>query len=177
MSARRADGGACSPDGEAFPEGNKVSARRADGVIYFLPFDFVKREKVTKRENRPGEGFRSSLPWTPPFKNDQLGGLRAPYWRNPRGVPRGFSGRMGYCCHGAVCRALGTELAGDEGGFRRRHPSPSFEEVGQRGRFFCTTSAHTGVTKEPSPCNTGFSQTSQALTRRYRGTVLLSHLR
>ncbi len=43
-----------------------------------------------------------------------------------------------------------------------RRSFPSFEEVGQRGRFFCTTSAHTGVTKEPSPCHTGFPGTLDA---------------
>ena len=52
--------------------------------------------------------------------------------------------------HRVVCRALWTE------------------EVGQRGRFFCTTSAHTGVTKEPSPCNTGFPQTHQVPCRGRR---------
>ncbi len=42
----------------------------------------------------------------------------------------------------------------------------SFEEVGQRGRFFCTTSAHTGVTKEPSPCHTGLPGTHDATLPR-----------
>ena len=47
----------CPPAGRrgAFPNGGKrCPPTGRTGAIYFLPFDFVKREKVTKRENRPG---------------------------------------------------------------------------------------------------------------------------
>ena len=45
--------------------------------------------KSTQRSSK-GEGFRFSLPLgnPPPFKNDQSGGLRPPYWMYPRGDHR-----------------------------------------------------------------------------------------
>ena len=105
-------GGRCPPVGRkgGSPAGNKVSARRADGAIYFLPFDFVKREKVTKRENRPG-GI-SIFPPGPPFKNDQLGGC-GPLLETPPGVSPGSAwDESVLCSHTVVWRALGTELTG-----------------------------------------------------------------
>ena len=129
-------GGRCPPVGRkgGSPAGNKVSARRADGAIYFLPFDFVKREKVTKRENRPG-GI-SIFPPGPPFKNDQLGGLYSRAFpsvtgplleKTPGELPGGLLDESALCLTGTVFVGL---RSASEGG--SQEPSPVGHGEGRR---------------------------------------------
>ena len=55
---------------------------------FLFSFWISKRRKEAKEEKKPGEGFRFSLPWTLPFKNDHTGAA-APMWRTPGECPRG----------------------------------------------------------------------------------------